>query len=168
MPALTQLKGCSTCSCSVMVQESQVRILHSESCQKVWNIGERKGFDKAKKAIGPGGGTWPDFGRGRAIEVSKTYPFLVPIFPKCIPDFIPIFKNIYPTLYQFSENGYRIQYQLWKSRKVIPFLIPNSWKSIPFLIPKSWKSIPFPMARPRTQNMYSTPPPRAIGLKTLS
>ena len=43
-----------------------------------------------------GGGTWPAFGRGRAIEVSKTYPFLIPIFPKCIPDFIPIFQKCIP------------------------------------------------------------------------
>ena len=34
---------------------------------------------------------------------------------------------------------------------------PKSRKSLPFLIPKSRKSIPFPMARPRTQNMCSTP-----------
>ena len=61
------------------------------------------------------------------------------------------FKNIYPTLYQFSENAYPILYQLQKLRK-----------SIPFVIPKSWKTIPFPMARPRTQNMYSTPPPGSL------
>ena len=29
--------------------------------------------------IDPGGCTWPDFGRGHAIEASKTYPFLTPI-----------------------------------------------------------------------------------------
>ena len=39
----------------------------------------------------PGGCTRPAFGRGRAIEVSKTYPFLIPIFEKSIPDLIPIF-----------------------------------------------------------------------------
>ena len=42
------------------------------------------------------GGTRPDFGRGRAIEVSNTYPFLIPIFPKCIPDFIPIYLKYVP------------------------------------------------------------------------
>ena len=55
----------------------------------------------------PRGGTGPNFGRGRAIEGSKTYPYLVPNFPKCIPDFIPIFQ------------------------KYIPDFIPILWKCIP-------------------------------------
>ena len=42
------------------------------------------------------------------IEVSKRYPFLIPIFPRCIADIIPIFKNTYMTLYQFSETAYPI------------------------------------------------------------
>ena len=58
-----------------------------------------------------GGGTWPNFGRGRAIEASKTYPFLIPNFPKCVPDFIPIFQ------------------------KYIPDFIPILWKRIPDPIP---------------------------------
>ena len=79
-----------------------------------------------KQATLPPGGTRPNVGRGRAIEVSNTYLFLIPIFPKCIPDCIPIFqKNIYPTLYQFSENAHPTLYQLRKLRKSIPFLISN-------------------------------------------
>ena len=84
---------------------------------------------------------------------------LYQFFQNVYPTLYQFFKNIYPTLYQFSENAYPILYQLEKLRKSIPFLIPKSWKLIPFLIPKSWKTIPFPMARPRTQIMYSTPPP---------
>ena len=72
-------------------------------------------------------------------------------FQNSYPTLYHFFKNIYPTLYQFSENAYPTLCQFRELRKLIPFLIP-----------KSWKSIPFPMARPRTQNMYSTPPPPGI------
>ena len=58
-----------------------------------------------------GGGYLTKFWTGGAIEVSKTHPFLIPNFPKCIPDFIPIFQ------------------------KYIPDFIPIFWKCIPDLIP---------------------------------
>ena len=57
--------------------------------------------------------TWSDFDRGRAIEASKPYPFLIPIFWKSIPDLVPIFWKVYPTLY----------------------FIPQSWKTVPFRMP---------------------------------
>ena len=102
-----------------------------------------------------GGGTWPDFRRGRAIEVSKTYPLLIPTFPKCIPDFIPILQTYRPDLIPSFQ-------------KYVPNLIPICQKcidTVPYTkiikistipIPKLRELIPFPMARPHTQ-IYIVP-----------
>ena len=59
-------------------------------------------------AVPPGaGGTLPDFGWGRAIEAPKTYPFLIPIFRKCIPDLIPNFRKSIPDFIpNFSKMAY--------------------------------------------------------------
>ena len=59
---------------------------------------DQEEYDGEGEGARRGGGILdqPNFGRGSAIEVSKTYPFLIPIFPKCIPDFIPIFQKYIP------------------------------------------------------------------------
>ena len=86
------------------------------------------------------GCTWPDFGWWRAIEVSKTYPFLIPIFSKKHTQLDTNFSKKYILPY--------ISYQILES---VPFLLPKLWKLIPFFKPISGKLIPFPMAHPRTQ-----------------
>ena len=60
-------------------------------------------FSMPNSTLGPGGCTRPDFGRGRAIEVLKTYPFLIPILRKSISYLIFHAKNV--------ENQYRSLYQ---------------------------------------------------------
>ena len=52
-----------------------------------------------------GGGGCTDFGRGRAIEASKTYPFLIPIFEKSIPDLIPIFQKCISDYVYFIQKS---------------------------------------------------------------
>ena len=86
---------------------------------------------------------------------------LYQFFQNVYPTLYQFFKNIYPTLYQFSENGYRIQYQLRKSRKVIPFLTKFvKIDTVPYTKIVKIDTLPDGTS-PRTQNMYSTPPPGA-------
>lgn len=85
---------------------------------------------------------WPNFSRARAIQASKTYPFLVPLLKF---DLLPIFQkwptHLFPSP-KSHTNGYSC---LYNNRE-------------PFLRPKSCKSIPSPMTRPQYQNITMCPP----------
>ena len=114
----------------------------------------KKKFSNVKAVHSP-----PDFGRGRAIEVSKT-PVPYTNFSKCIPDFIPIFQKYIPDFIPIFRKCIPDTTPIVKITKIdtVPYTFVCILNFVD--IPKSRKSTPFPMARPRTQNMYSTPPPQ--------
>ena len=72
--SIPSVKEEETSTCTVILERwHDFIILEPDSHWVVW-------FGSLGSCQKPGGCTLPDFSRGRAIEVSKTYPFLIPIF----------------------------------------------------------------------------------------